>query len=211
MEIKLTIEQYKSVPTTAISDATDGLNNLHSSIKPLKDKYKITGKALTVKIPIGDNHCVLKALDAAEPGDIIVIDAKGDLSRAVAGDFVIGMAKTLGIGGFVIDGAIRDLEACKALDFPIFCKGTTIAASNKAGVGEVNIPISCGGVSIHPGDIIVGDCDGVIVVPRDREEKVLKDSLEKIKKDEKREASVSGDVEAIKKHLKEQIAKTAKA
>lgn len=211
MAIKLTIEQYKSVPTTAISDATDGLNNLHSSIKPLKDKYKITGKALTVKIPIGDNHWVLEALDAAKPGDIIVIDAKGDLSRAVAGDFVIGMAKTLGIGGFVIDGAIRDLEACKALDFPIFCKGTTIAASNKAGVGEVNIPISCGGVSIHPGDIIVGDCDGVTVVPRDREEKVLKDSLEKIKKDEKREASVSGDVEAIKKHLKEQIAKTAKA
>lgn len=204
-------EQYKSVPTTAISDAMDGLNNLHSSIKPLKDTYKISGRALTVKMPIGDNHCVLKALDAAEPGDIIVIDAKGDLSRAVAGDFVLGMAKALGIGGFVVDGAIRDLEACKALDFPIFCKGTTIAASNKAGIGEINIPISCGGVSIEPGDIIIGDCDGVTVVPREKAEKVLADSLEKIKKDEKREASVSGDVDAIKKHLKEQIAKTAKA
>lgn len=204
-------EQYKSVPTTAISDAMDGLNNLHSSIKPLKDTYKISGRALTVKMPIGDNHCVLKALDAAEPGDIIVIDAKGDLSRAVAGDFVLGMAKALGIGGFVVDGAIRDLEACKALDFPIFCKGTTIAASNKAGIGEINIPISCGGVSIEPGDIIVGDCDGVTVVPLEKAEKVLADSLEKIKKDEKREASVSGDVDAIKKHLKEQIAKTAKA
>lgn len=204
-------EQYQSVPTTAISDAMDGLNNLHSSIKPLKDTYKISGRALTVKMPIGDNHCVLKALDAAEPGDIIVIDAKGDLSRAVAGDFVLGMAKALGIGGFVVDGAIRDLEACKALDFPIFCKGTTIAASNKAGIGEINIPISCGGVSIEPGDIIVGDCDGVTVVPLEKAEKVLADSLEKIKKDEKREASVSGDVDAIKKHLKEQIAKTAKA
>lgn len=204
-------EQYKSVPTTAISDAMNGLNNLHSSIKPLKDTYKISGRALTVKMPIGDNHCVLKALDAAEPGDIIVIDAKGDLSRAVAGDFVLGMAKALGIGGFVVDGAIRDLEACKALDFPIFCKGTTIAASNKAGIGEINIPISCGGVSIEPGDIIVGDCDGVTVVPLEKAEKVLADSLEKIKKDEKREASVSGDVDAIKKHLKEQIAKTAKA
>lgn len=204
-------KQYKSVPTTAISDAMDGLNNLHSSIKPLKDTYKISGRALTVKMPIGDNHCVLKALDAAEPGDIIVIDAKGDLSRAVAGDFVLGMAKALGIGGFVVDGAIRDLEACKALDFPIFCKGTTIAASNKAGIGEINIPISCGGVSIEPGDIIIGDCDGVTVVPREKAAKVLADSLEKIKKDEKREASVSGDVDAIKKHLKEQIAKTAKA
>ena len=211
MTIETISEQYKSVPTTAISDAMDGLNNLHSSIKPLKDTYKISGRALTVKMPIGDNHCVLKALDAAEPGDIIVIDAKGDLSRAVAGDFVLGMAKALGIGGFVVDGAIRDLEACKALDFPIFCKGTTIAASNKAGIGEINIPISCGGVSIEPGDIIVGDCDGVTVVPREKAEKVLADSLEKIKKDEKREASVAGDVDAIKKHLKEQIAKTAKA
>jgi len=203
-------EQFTSVPTTAISDAMDGLNNLDSSIKPLKDSYKISGKALTVKMPIGDNHCVLKALDAAEPGDIIVIDAKGDLSRAVAGDFVLGMAKTLGIGGFVVDGAIRDLEACKALDFPIFCRGTTIAASNKAGLGEINSPISCGGVSIEPGDIIVGDCDGVTVVPREKAEIVLADSLEKIKKDEQREASVSGDIDAIKKHLKQQIAKTAK-
>lgn len=204
-------EQFKSIPTTAISDAMNGLNNLHSSIKPLKEAYKISGRALTVKMPIGDNHSVLKALDAAEPGDIIVIDAKGDLSRAVAGDFVIGMAKTLGIGGFVVDGAIRDLETCKALDFPIFCKGTTIAASNKAGQGEINTAISCGGVSIKPGDLIVGDCDGVTVVPKESEEKVLADSLEKIEKDDQRAASVSENVGAVKKYLKDQIAKSAKS
>ncbi|WP_223639029.1 RraA family protein [Planococcus sp. 4-30] len=205
------IEQYKSIPTTAISDAMEGLNNLDSSIKPLKDTYKISGKALTVKMPIGDNYSVMKALDAAEPGDIIVIDAKGDLSRAVAGDFVIGMAKTLGIAGFVVDGAIRDLEACKALDFPIFCKGTTMAAGNKAGQGEINTAISCGGVSVHSGDIIVGDGDGVIVIPQESAQKVLAGSLEKIEKDEQRAASVSEDVAAIKEHLKKQLAKSAKA
>ncbi|WP_298829072.1 RraA family protein [uncultured Planococcus sp.] len=205
------IEQYKSIPTTAISDAMEGLNNLDSSIKPLKDTYKISGKALTVKMPIGDNYSVMKALDAAEPGDIIVIDAKGDLSRAVAGDFVIGMAKTLGIAGFVVDGAIRDLEACKALDFPIFCKGTTMAAGNKAGQGEINTAISCGGVSVQSGDIIVGDCDGVTVIPQESAQKVLAGSLEKIEKDEQRAASVSEDVAAIKEHLKKQLAKSAKA
>lgn len=205
------IEQYKSIPTTAISDAMEGLNNLDSSIKPLKDTYKISGKALTVKMPIGDNYSVMKALDAAEPGDIIVIDAKGDLSRAVAGDFVIGMAKTLGIAGFVVDGAIRDSEACKALDFPIFCKGTTMAAGNKAGQGEINTAISCGGVSVQSGDIIVGDCDGVTVIPQESAQKVLAGSLEKIEKDEQRAASVSEDVAAIKEHLKKQLAKSAKA
>lgn len=200
-------EQFKSIPTTAISDAMKGMNNLDPSIKPLKETYKISGRALTVKMPIGDNYSVMKALDAAEPGDIIVIDAKGDLSRAVAGDFVIGMAKALGIAGFVVDGAIRDLEACKALDFPIFCKGTTIAAGNKAGQGEINTAISCGGVSIQPGDIIVGDCDGVTAIPFASAEDVLAGSLEKLQKDDQRAASVTEDIAAIKKHLKEQLAK----
>ena len=204
-------EQFKSIPTTAISDAMKGMNNLDASIKPLKDTYKISGRSLTVKMPIGDNYSVMKALDAAEPGDIIVIDAKGDLSRAVAGDFVIGMAKTLGIAGFVVDGAIRDLEACKALDFPIFCKGTTIAAGNKAGQGEINTAISCGGVAVQPGDIIVGDCDGVTVIPQESAENVLAGSLEKLRKDDERAASVSEDTAAIKMHLKEQLAKSAKA
>ncbi len=80
------INQYKSIPTTAISDATDGLNNLHSSIKPLKDSYKISGRALTVKMPVGNNLSVLKAIYEAKPGDVIVIDAKGDTYRAIAGD-----------------------------------------------------------------------------------------------------------------------------
>jgi 4-hydroxy-4-methyl-2-oxoglutarate aldolase len=203
------VDQYKSIPTTAISDATEGLSNLYSSIKPLKETYKISGRALTVKMPVGDNLSVLKAIYEAKPGDIIVIDAKGDTYRAIAGDFILGLAKTLEIGGIVVDGVIRDLEACRDLDFPVFCKGTTMAASGKAGVGEINVPISCGGVSIHPGDIIVGDCDGVTVIPKEIEEKVLNDALEKIEKDEKRAASVAGDVDAVKKYLKDFIAKAA--
>jgi 4-hydroxy-4-methyl-2-oxoglutarate aldolase len=98
--------------------------------------------------------------------DILVVDANGDQYRAIAGDFVVGMAQTLGIGGLVVDGVIRDIIGVKALNFPVFLRGTTVAASSKAGVGEVNVPISCGGVSVNPGDIIVADADGVVVIPQ---------------------------------------------
>ena len=157
--------QFENIPTTCISDTMQGLNNLAPAIKPLKDEYRIAGRALTVKMPVGDNLVFLKAIRESRPGDVLVVDAKGDSYRAIAGDFIVGMAQTLGIKGIIADGVIRDIEGIKQLNFPVFCKGTTVAASGKAGMGEINVPISCGGVTIHPGDIIVGDTDGVVVVP----------------------------------------------
>ena len=201
------IKEFLSIPTTCISDAMDGLNNLHPTIKPLKEEYKLAGRAFTVKVPVGENLSVLKAISEAKPGDILVVDAKGDQYRAIAGDFVVGMAQTLGIGGLVVDGVIRDIVGIKALNFPVFSRGTTVAASGKAGVGEVNIPISCGGVPVNPGDIIVGDADGVVVIPRAKEQQILADSLEKMKKDESREKNISGKPEAIRKHLEQLLSK----
>lgn len=201
------IKEFLSIPTTCISDAMDGLNNLHPSIKPLKEEYKLAGRAFTVKVPVGENLSVLKAISEAKRGDILVVDAKGDQYRAVAGDFVVGMAQTLGIGGLVVDGVIRDIIGIKALNFPVFSRGTTVAASGKAGVGEVNVPISCGGVPVNPGDIIVGDADGVVVIPQAKEQQILADSLEKMKKDESREKNISGNPEAIRKHLEQLLSK----
>ncbi|MDM5326576.1 RraA family protein [Neobacillus sp. CF12] len=201
------IKEFRSIPTTCISDAMDGLNNLHPTIKPLKEEYKLAGRAFTVKVPVGENLSVLKAISEAKPGDILVVDAKGDQYRAIAGDFVVGMAQTLGIGGLVVDGVIRDIVGIKALNFPVFSRGTTVAASGKAGVGEVNVPISCGGVPVNPGDIIVGDADGVVVIPQAKEQQILDDSLEKMKKDESREKNISGNPEAIRKHLEQLLSK----
>ncbi|MDQ0970907.1 4-hydroxy-4-methyl-2-oxoglutarate aldolase [Neobacillus niacini] len=201
------IKDFLGIPTTCISDAMDGLNNLHPAIKPLKENYKVAGRAYTVKIPIGENLLVLKAIREANPGDILVVDGKGDQYRAIAGDFVLGMAQTLGIGGLVVDGVIRDIVGIKALNFPVFSRGTTVAAGAKAGVGEVNVPISCGGVPVNPGDIIVGDADGVVVIPQAREKRILALSVEKLKKDELREASISGNPEAIRKHLDQLLSK----
>ncbi|MFJ7508618.1 RraA family protein [Peribacillus simplex] len=199
------IERFSEIPTTCISDTMSGLNNLSPTIKPVKDEYRVAGRAFTVKMPVGDNLVVLKAIREAKQGDVLVIDAKGDTYRAIAGDFIVGMAQTLGINGIIVDGVVRDLEGIKALNYPVFCKGTTIAASGKAGMGEINVPISCGGTTIHPGDIVVGDIDGVVVIPKQLEEKVLDQSLEKLEKDNKRAEKVSGNREEIRKYLDEFI------
>ncbi|MFE1630324.1 RraA family protein [Brevibacillus reuszeri] len=198
--------QYQNVPTTCISDALQGMTNMDSSIKPLKEEYRIAGRAFTVQMPIGDNLTVLQAIREAQPGDVLVIDAKGDTYRAIAGDFIVGLAKTLGIQGIVVDGVIRDIIGIKQLDFPVFCKGTTVAASGKAGWGQINVPISCGGTSISPGDMIVGDADGVVVIPQSIEQEILSQALDKLAKDQVREASVSGNPDAVRAYLDEFLA-----
>ncbi|ASS94934.1 RraA family protein [Peribacillus simplex] len=195
------IQQFKNLPTTAISDAMEGLNNLESAIKPLKEEFRLAGRALTVQMPVGDNSAVLKAIGEAKAGDIIVVDSKGDTYRAIAGDFVVGMMQTMEIGGLVVDGVIRDLEAIKEMNFPVFSKGTTVASSGKAGVGQTNIPISCGGVTVFPGDIIIGDIDGVVVVPQAMGEEILIKAKDKIIKDEQRAEKYAGNPDEIRKYI----------
>ncbi|WP_260286253.1 RraA family protein [Peribacillus aracenensis] len=195
------IQQFRNLPTTAISDAMEGLSNLESAIKPLKEEFHMAGRALTVQMPVGDNSAVLKAIGQAKPGDIIVVDSKGDTYRAIAGDFVVGMMQTMEIGGLVVDGVIRDLEAIKEMNFPVFSKGTTVASSGKAGVGEINIPISCGGVTVFPGDLIIGDIDGVVVVPQARGEEILTKAKDKIMKDEQRAEKYAGKPDEIRKYI----------
>ncbi|HLR71328.1 MAG TPA: RraA family protein [Pseudogracilibacillus sp.] len=201
------IKQFKRIPTTAISDVLKGMNNIDPSIKPLKEEYKIAGQAYTVKLPVGDNLMLLKSLKEAQPGDILVVDVKGDTYRAIAGDFVVGMMKTLELGGLVVDGVIRDLTDIKALNFPVFAKGTTVSSGGKTGPGEINISISCGGAPVNPGDIIVGDIDGVVVIPREKAEEVLRKAKEKMKADDEREAKIGENKKEIIKYIEGMLAK----
>lgn len=201
------MNNFSEIPTTCISDVMDGLSNMHTDITPLSEHYKLVGRAFTVKIPVGDNLLFLKAILEAKPGDVLVVDIQDDTYRAIAGDFMLGMAKTLGINGVVTNGSIRDIQGIKDLDFPVFCKGTTVASSKKYGLGEINIPISCGGTTINPGDIIVGDADGVTVVPEHQEESVYKKALQKLKADDKRDNEISGNPELIKDYIMKQLEK----
>src|SRR5690625_3597161 len=119
MTMDAVIQQFKQIPTTAISDVLRGMNNVNPTVKPLKEGYRIAGRDFTVKTSVGDNLAVLKAIKEAKPGDIIVVDAKGDTYRAIAGDFVVGMMQTMGFGGLVVDGVIRDIVDIKKLNFQI--------------------------------------------------------------------------------------------
>ena len=181
------VERLVVLPTTAISDATGGHTNVAASIKPLADHFKIAGRALTVRLPDGENGAVLEAISQAEKGDILVIDAKGNTNRAVAGDFVMQLAQGVGIQGFVVDGVIRDLAAARAIDFPVFALGTTVAAGNKHGGGTVGGPVSVGGVAVQNGDYIVGDIDGVIVISQKDIHQIIEAAEAKVAKDEARE------------------------
>lgn len=208
METTELLERLAKLPTTAISDATGGHTNLDSRIKPLATHYKIAGRAITVRLPDGENGAVLEAISKAQKGDILVIDAKGNQNRAVAGDFVVSLAKGLGVQGFVVDGVIRDMEAIGGLNFPVFSLGTTTAAGNKNGGGIVNCPVSVGGVAIYPGDYIIGDVDGVIAVPQADIEVILKGAETKLAKDASREkeAFENGE-ESIRAYLKKILSK----
>lgn len=154
--------------TPAASDLMNRLYTMAPIIRNLTDdRLKAIGPACTVKVYPGDNLMVHKALDIARPGDVIVVDTSGSTMTAVLGDLISTKARHRGIAGFVIDGLIRDLGGIRELgDFPVFARGVTPIGPLHRGPGEINCPVSAGGVVVHPGDVVVGDLNGVVVVPR---------------------------------------------
>lgn len=160
---------FAAFETPAISDLMNRMYTLRSEIRIMTSPdLRIVGPACTVKVYPGDNLMVHKSLDLAAPGDVVVVDTGGSTMTAVLGDLVSTKARHRGIQGFVVDGLIRDLPAILALgDFPVFARGVTPIGPLHRGPGELNFPISVGGVVVHPGDVIVGDLNGVVAVPRE--------------------------------------------
>ncbi|MBO2535280.1 RraA family protein [Rummeliibacillus suwonensis] len=200
-------ELLHTLPTTAISDALAGTTNVNAAIKPLKDQYHIAGRAVTVRLPIGENGALLEAIRIAQPGSILVVDAKGDTNRAVAGDFVVSLMKGMEIQGLVVDGVIRDIQAIRDLNFPVFSLGTTVAAGNKFGGGMIQVLVAVGGISVQPGDFIVGDTDGVVVIPQSQVKEVIQKAQNKLAKDEARALAVANGKENIIAYLDQAIGK----
>ena len=162
------MEQFAEFPTPDISDMLNRLYAVDPSISSLTgDHHRLCGAACTVKVFPGDNLMVHKSLDVAKPRDIVVIDAHGSSMNAVLGDLVSTKSKHRGIAGFVVDGYIRDLPDILELDFPIFARGTTSIGPLHRGPGEINYPICCGGIVVNPGDVIVADGAGVVVIPQE--------------------------------------------
>jgi RraA family protein len=157
-----------SFATPDISDLLNRLYAVDSAIRCLTaPHHRLCGPVCTVKVFPGDNLMVHKALDIAQPGDIVVVDAGGSTMNAVLGDLISTKAKHRGIAGFIVDGLVRDLPGILALDFPVFARGTTPIGPLHRGPGEINFPICCGGVVLNAGDIVVADAAGIVVVPRE--------------------------------------------
>jgi len=171
--------RYRDVPVSTVSDSMNRLAAGGAELRPMHAGAVMSGPAITVRTRPGDNLMVHLALDLAQPGDVIVVDAGGDLTNAIIGELMVMHATTLGIAGIVIFGAIRDSGALREQDLPVYAAGVTHRGPYKDGPGEINVPISINGMIIEPGDLVIGDPDGVLAVPFDDAESVLEAAIRK--------------------------------
>jgi RraA family protein len=169
-----TIARFRELPVANISDSMSRMTAGGAALRPMHRGGVLAGSAFTVKTRPGDNLMVHKALDIAEPGDIIVVDGGGDLTNSLIGEMMVAHAEARRLGGIIIYGAIRDYDTLHAGEFPVFAAGVTHRGPYKDGPGEINVPIAIQGMVIAPGDLIVGDGDGIVCVPFDVTAEVLK-------------------------------------
>lgn len=173
---------FKGMQTANIGDCMNRMGAMDASIQQM-NKQSLLGPAFTVKVPSGDNLMIFLAVEKAKPGDVLVIDGEGSMDRALVGEILATFAEAQKLGGFVINGCIRDYEVLSKMEIPIFAKGRTPNGPYRNGPGEINVPVSIGGKVVHPGDIIIGDDDGVIVV-KPEEAKILQEKALEIQKRE---------------------------
>ena len=177
------VEAFRGMPVANIDDNMGRTAAVHQSIRPL-NKVPLVGVAFTIKVPQGDNLMFHKALDMAKPGDVLVIATFGSQSRSLCGEIMTRYAMSKGLAGFVVDGCIRDsVEIGQITDFPVYAKGVTPNGPYKNGPGEINFPVSCGNQVICPGDILVGDGDGLLVI-KPEEAAELAERAKKVSRDE---------------------------
>lgn len=160
------IEALRGLPTSVIGDVMGGRLIGTTALRPInRSLVSACGPAFTVRVRAGDNLLIHKALDMLEAGDVLVVDGEGDTSRALVGEIMMTSARVRGAVAFVMDGAIRDADAFETHQFPCWARGLSLRGPYKDGPGSINVPVTIGGMLVHPGDIIVGDGDGVIAVP----------------------------------------------
>lgn len=161
------LARFRRLPSANIADAMHRLGALDPGIKPAWTGAAVVGSAFTVWTRPGDNMGIHEALEQVRPGDVIVVNGGGDETRALVGELVAGRAKLRGVAGFVIDGAVRDAEGLAEYDMPVFARTRTPSGPFKDGPFALSVDIAVAGVAVHPGDIVVGDADGVVIVPLD--------------------------------------------
>lgn len=178
------IKQLRDLGAATVYEAQGAKGALDSGMKPIDPTCRLAGRALTVDARPADNLILHHAVLQAKPGDILVVDAKGFMEAGPWGDVLTIQAMKLGIAGLVINGCVRDANLIIDLGFPVFCRGLSIKGTGKNQPGKVNVPITMGDVVINPGDIIVGDRDGLVVVAQNEVEFAISSSLERERKED---------------------------
>jgi len=168
---KLSAEElsaWKAIPVAIAGDAMNRQNLLQNRVKPLGQNYHLLGQARTVSVVAGDNSAIHAALGFVEPGQVLMVDGGGYADRALWGGILASYAKRMKLAGVVLDGAVRDIAELRADDMPVYASGRSPAGPSKGWGGTIDTAISCGGVAVRPGDLILGDDDGVAVIPLER-------------------------------------------
>jgi regulator of RNase E activity RraA len=168
-----TVRRFSTVPVANVSDSMQRVTAGGARIRPMHESGRMAGVALTVRSRPGDNLMLHLAINMARPGDVIVVDAGGDLTNALMGEMMLNAARHKGVAGIVIDGAIRDVEAFRSSLVPVYAAGVTHRGPYKNGPGEINVPVAIDGMVVFPGDLMIGDDDGVLAVGYDDTAEVL--------------------------------------
>ena len=190
------VDQFRPLPVANVSDSMWRMDSGGDDLRPLHRAGKLAGPALTLRTRPGDNLMLHKAIDMAEAGDVIVCDAGGEVTNSLFGELMLAHAMARGVAGFVINGAVRDREAYLERNLPVYALAVTHRGPYKDGPGEIGFPISLNGMVIHPGDLVVGDMDGVLAVPRAAAPEVLQRSQAKAEAEERQlAATLAGELD----------------
>jgi len=184
------VQQAAKFPASILADVAGRRGALSGRIAPLSPTMRFAGSALTVEVRPGDNLMIHAAMAIARPGDVLVIDGKGDISSALIGEIMSHQCMALGIAAVVMDGAARDGEAIREMGFPMYCAGLNPNGPTKFVPGRINHPVSIGGVSVNPGDLVVGDGDGVTIIEREKATAMLPLAEQKVAAETKRIAEI---------------------
>ena len=177
---------FRKGSSAQAADCMSRLGAMDVGIKPVWSSPRIAGPALTVWCHAGDNLMLHKAISIAEPGDIIVVNTQGNVTNSGFGELLATSAVKAGLKGVIVDGTVRDADGLEALKLPVYARGLCANGFNKDGPGEVGAIVSCGGVAVRPGDILVADRDGIAVVPLEDAEEVARALSAQIEREEKR-------------------------
>lgn len=185
------VRRASAFAASILADVAGRRGTLDGRVAPLMPSMRLAGPAFTVEVRPGDNLMIHAAIMMARPGDILVVDGKGDRGCALMGSIMLNACSKLRLGGVVVDGAVRDTEELRALGFPVYAVAANPNGPTKSVPGRINWPISCGGVAVQPGDLVVGDADGVVVVEREKAASLLDLAQKKVDDERARLADIA--------------------